>query len=76
MAMGSHSSSDSVSYPLAVGKVLPEAKDASGCKIFCFSMTLPEAYGHPQALVKFLSSNLKQHTKTNLNKILNTKIQS
>ena len=26
MAMGSHSGSDSVSYPLAVGKVLPETK--------------------------------------------------
>ena len=40
MAVGSHSGSDSMSYPLAAVKVLPEAK------MIPDALTLPEAYKH------------------------------
>ena len=40
MAVGSHSGSDSMSYPLAAVKVLPEAK------MLPDALTFPEAYNH------------------------------
>ena len=40
MAVGSHSGSDSMSYPLAAVKVLPEAK------MLPDALTLPETYKH------------------------------
>ena len=40
MAVGSHSGSDSMSYPLAAAKMLPEAK------MLPDALTLPEVHKH------------------------------